>query len=346
MEKKAGDAEIVEEDRGRAASSASTSSRKKRSAVDGASGACLCDNVICYILAYLPARTAIGCMALSKRHRDLIRSPEFRSLHCRLGAPLPRPHIAYIATASLRYKQYRGRVSEFHGFHVAGAGAGISSSNAPMRAIFGDSYLGYRCVNTCNGVVLLATNDYSPLGRCVLWNPAVADVVREFTVPADTSMEGGNVNYLVLGLGYGRRSETYKLLLFHMDYTHWKHSLQVYALVGGQPRLRPAVSSPPGIDGAIQSHSTWMARSTSSTSTGEAPQQCKCKRYNGGLKPIRDKDSREGPKAILDTVSFMEFLVSIMRKLPDVSENDSEDSEDDDMRGVVKIRIVSGSDSD
>ncbi|CAD6262484.1 unnamed protein product [Miscanthus lutarioriparius] len=253
MEKKAGDAEIVEEDRGRAASSASTSSRKKRSAVDGASGACLCDDVIGNILAYLPARTAIGCMALSKRHRDLIRSPEFRSLHCSLGAPLPRPHIAYIATASLRYKQYRGRVSEFHGFHVAGAGDGISSSNAPMRAIFGDSYLGYRCVNTCNGVVLLATNDYSPLGRCVLWNPAVADVVREFTVPADTSMEGGNVNYLVLGLGYGRRSETYKLLLFHMDYTHWKHSLQVYALVGGQPRLRPAVSSPPGIDGAIQS---------------------------------------------------------------------------------------------
>jgi hypothetical protein len=83
------------------------------------------------------------------------------------------------------------------------------------------------------------------------------------------------------------------------------------------------------------------------------------------LKPIRDKDSREGPKAILDTVSFMEFLVSVMRKLPDdvqdviklpllldsvdldvVSENDSEDSEDDDARGVVKIRIVSGSDSD
>jgi hypothetical protein len=70
MEKKAGDHEIVE-DRGRAASSASTSSRK-RSAVDGASGACLCDDVIGNILAYLPARTAIGCMALSKRHRDLI----------------------------------------------------------------------------------------------------------------------------------------------------------------------------------------------------------------------------------------------------------------------------------
>jgi hypothetical protein len=118
---------------------------------------------------------------------DLIRGPEFRSLNCRLGAPLLRPHIA---TASLRYKQYRGQVSEFHGFHVAGAGAGISSSNAPMRAIFGDSYLGYRCVNTCNGVVLLATNDYSPLGRCVLWNPAVADVVRGVHRPC-RSVHGG-----------------------------------------------------------------------------------------------------------------------------------------------------------
>jgi F-box interacting protein len=433
----------------------------------------------------------------------------------------------------LRYKQYRGRLSEFHGFHVAGAGAGISSSNAPMRAIFGDSYLGYRCVNTCNGVVLLATNDYSPLGRCVLWNPAVADVVREFTVPADPSMEGGDINYLMLGLGYGRRSETYKLLLFRMDYTHWKHSLQVYALVGGQPRLRPAVSSPPGIDGAIQSQESlymdgtvylldvdrsvilafdvddetvttirlpgkldrdhprhvrsrlmemqgrlclatnhghhhraglWLlaadrrqwerrcvielqgsvyyhdsngdtyhcsiagvwdcsgvlavhiqgltvannklclyqlatgrkmldaklpcdlvpddshyalcwgykrtlvsAQSILELSQDEERRRniANAKDIMEALKPIRDKDSREGPKAILDTVSFMEFLVSVMRKLPDdvqdviklpllldsvdldvVSENDSEDSEDDDARGVVKIRIVSGSDSD
>lgn len=69
------------------------------------------------------------------------------------------------------------------------------------------------------------------------------------------------------------------------------------------------------------------------------------------LKPIRDKDSREGHKAILDTMSFMDFLASIMRKLPDdlqdviklpllgwidpdvISDRDSEDSEEERQRG-------------
>jgi hypothetical protein len=38
---------------------------------DGASGADVCDDVTINILAHLPARTAVACMALSKHHRHL-----------------------------------------------------------------------------------------------------------------------------------------------------------------------------------------------------------------------------------------------------------------------------------
>jgi len=103
MEKKAAEDEIVEEQRGTPASIASAASKKrKRGAFDGAPGAGVCDDVLGSILARLPARTAVACTALSKRHRRLILSPAFRSLHCRLAPPLPRPHVAYVATAPLR----------------------------------------------------------------------------------------------------------------------------------------------------------------------------------------------------------------------------------------------------
>lgn len=184
--------------------------RGKLSAIDGASSdACLmCDAAIEEnILARLPARAAIACMTLSKRHRRLIRSPEFRILHCRLGAPLPHPHIAYLTTALGRQRGYRGRVSEFHGFHVAGAGL---SSSAPIRALAGGRYLKKKYVNTCNGIVLLASEitKNSPTTKCVLWNPAVADDDKEVAVPCQSKG-----SYRILGLGYGRRSKTYKLLL-------------------------------------------------------------------------------------------------------------------------------------
>ena len=67
--------------------------KRKRPAIDGASSGAggVGDDTIGTILARLPARTVIACTALSKHHRSLIRSPEFRSLHCRLGAPLPSP---------------------------------------------------------------------------------------------------------------------------------------------------------------------------------------------------------------------------------------------------------------
>ncbi|CAN6276770.1 unnamed protein product [Urochloa humidicola] len=100
MEKAAGEDEITDE-REKAAPSPPAARKRKRPAIidGGASGSQICDDIAVSILARLPARAAVACTALSKRHRLLIRSPEFRSLHFRHAPPLPRPHIAYLATA-------------------------------------------------------------------------------------------------------------------------------------------------------------------------------------------------------------------------------------------------------
>nr|TKW06253.1 hypothetical protein SEVIR_7G230900v2 [Setaria viridis] len=190
-----------ERDKAAPSSSAVAPSPKKckTAAVDaGASGAAssVPDDVVRNILARLPARTAVACTALSKHHGGLIRSP--------------RP-------------EQKNPASRFYGFHVAGAGR--LSCDGPMRTVAGWRYLGTRCVNTCNGVVLLASNGFSDLCRCTLWNPAVADVAREVTV-AQQSPES---KCLVLGFGYGRRSKTYKMLLCRKD----THQINRIRITGG-----------------------------------------------------------------------------------------------------------------
>ncbi|RLM74060.1 uncharacterized protein C2845_PM15G20230 [Panicum miliaceum] len=242
MDRKAEEDEIIAEDREKAAPSAPDHGKSKRPATDGSSddAAGFCDSVIGTILAHQPARTAVACMALSRRHRRLIRSREFRSLR-RLGAPLPRPHIAYVAKAPGRLGNW-GRVSDFHGFHVAGAGLG--GGDAPMRALAGVRYLKKQYISTCNGVVLLAAATKSKNPTCVRWNPAVADADKELAVPCPSR---GSCR--ILGLGYGRRSETYKLLLWR----RWRleceppkklysKELLVYTLGGAQEQPRSLMS--------------------------------------------------------------------------------------------------------
>nr|CAB3488099.1 unnamed protein product [Digitaria exilis] len=207
------------EDEPEKAAQGAAAPRKKQMAsatIDGgASGqARICDDVAVSILARLPARAAVSCTALSKHHRRLIRSLEFASLHCRLGAPLPPPHIAYLATAPIKRRpEQTDPDSVFHGFHLAGA-VGLRRGDAPMmRALTGWRHLGTSYVNTCNGVVLLAPKEFSKTCKCTLWNPAVADVSREVTVRRPSPVS----KCLVMGLGYGRRSKTYKLLVCHKD---------------------------------------------------------------------------------------------------------------------------------
>uniref|UniRef100_J3M0X0 F-box associated domain-containing protein n=1 Tax=Oryza brachyantha TaxID=4533 RepID=J3M0X0_ORYBR len=165
-----------------------------------------CDDILGNIFSRLPARTAVACTALSKHHRRLVTSGEFRRLHLLLGAPLPRPHVTYLAMAPITRRGDDRTVSKFYGFHVAGAGMGIG--HAPMRALTVGRYWMKKYVNTCNGVILLAEKMESSKSF-ILWNPAIADGEKDETIHASLL----EMDYRVAGLGYGRRSKTFKLLL-------------------------------------------------------------------------------------------------------------------------------------
>ncbi|EAZ43167.1 hypothetical protein OsJ_27759 [Oryza sativa Japonica Group] len=207
-------------------------------------GGSVCDDVVRNIFARLPARDAVASMALSRRHRRLITGEEFRRLHCRHGAPLPRPHVAYVATADVvAHRDTAGRVDSlerwahqraargfstgafasqssydaaphrslsYHGFHVAGAAAaaGRRGGTNPMRALAGQKYDNHKYVGTCNGVVLLADKEPS-VG--FLLNPAIADGERKVSVVP--SSPDNDTKYHISGFGYGPRTRTYKLLL-------------------------------------------------------------------------------------------------------------------------------------
>ncbi|GJN01885.1 hypothetical protein PR202_ga19187 [Eleusine coracana subsp. coracana] len=217
MEKAAGEDEVVEE-RETAASSAGAPPGKKRKRVE-ASGAGICDDILSNILARLPTRSAVASMALSKHHHALNCSPEFRSLHCRLGAPLPRPHIAYVAAAAIRRMPEHDPVSGYYSFHVAGGGVKTNDDD-PIRVLSGGRYLETSCANTCDGIVVLSCKEFSSSCRCTLWNPAVADDAVEVIISTFPGLSPES-ECIVLGLGRGRRSETYKMLVSRKDNTRY-----------------------------------------------------------------------------------------------------------------------------
>ncbi|GJN22867.1 hypothetical protein PR202_gb10469 [Eleusine coracana subsp. coracana] len=173
-EKKPGEEDEIPEAQKNAAPAATRKRKRKKkkrsrtkssaSASPCDTGIIMCDDVLRSIFARLPARTVVASMALSKHHRRLMCCPDFRNLHYRLGPPLPRPHIAYVATAKISRRKSGGRdpVSGFHGFHVAGAGSNSAAAAAPMHSLVGETYLDKRYVNTCNGLVLLAGGESKP----------------------------------------------------------------------------------------------------------------------------------------------------------------------------------------
>ncbi|TVU15960.1 hypothetical protein EJB05_39505, partial [Eragrostis curvula] len=200
MGKRARSREIEEQE---TAAPSAPGAKKTKSNDDDAPGAGICDDVIENIFARLPVRSAVASMVLSKKHQRLICSPDFRSLHFRLGEPLPTPHIAYVVTAPKRRYKHEPVDGQFHRFNVAGAGL---SKSAPMRMAADERYPKMKYVNTCHGILLFAGETNLP--TCVLWNPAIAEkeeVIFPYTMT--------NSDYDILGLGYGPRSKTYKLLL-------------------------------------------------------------------------------------------------------------------------------------
>ncbi|TVU41591.1 hypothetical protein EJB05_15122, partial [Eragrostis curvula] len=122
-----------------------------------------------------------------------------------------------------------------------------------MRWLDGPTYENMKYVNTCNGIVLLA--DSSRHNSCVLWNPAVPDDEKEVTVPVSLQ----DHNCAILGLGCGRRSQTYKLLLsrrrpFRQALNPCKELL-VYELGGAAERpVSRTVLSPPRLHVQISSN--------------------------------------------------------------------------------------------
>ncbi|GJN22872.1 hypothetical protein PR202_gb10476 [Eleusine coracana subsp. coracana] len=114
--------------------------KRRQATSPAASGAAvMCDDIIRNIFARLPARTLVASMMLSKHHCRMILSPEFSSLHCRLGPPLPHPQTAYIVTVAIAHKCGGYIVSGFHQFHVADAGR--LGCDAPMRSLTGTKHM-------------------------------------------------------------------------------------------------------------------------------------------------------------------------------------------------------------
>ncbi|KAF2920247.1 hypothetical protein DAI22_08g195500 [Oryza sativa Japonica Group] len=223
-------------------------------------GAAICDDVVRNIFARLPARDAVASMALSWHHRRLITSPDFVRLHCRHGAPLPRPHIAYVATAPvvthrdmlarINSLQERGRQRERTMASTSPAPPIVGTN--PMRALAGKKYSDQKYVGTCNGVILLAGRGEDDEHFSGLLNPAVADGEREVSVVVPPSPD----DYHASGFGYGPMTRTYKLLLCKhkcvANFTTYsngrrRRNVPVYSLGGGEAKKPRTVLA--GLDG-------------------------------------------------------------------------------------------------
>lgn len=140
----------------------------------------ICDDVLLGIFSRLTPRDAARCATLSKRHRELICSTNFWHLQNRLGPPLPRPHVAYLATVGASHctRCAAAQVpvlpagSVFLDFHLAGAGDADNKNDELIRYSLIDRRRLYcRYVGTCNGVILMAQDNGA--SSILLFNPAV-----------------------------------------------------------------------------------------------------------------------------------------------------------------------------
>ncbi|CAL4945084.1 unnamed protein product [Urochloa decumbens] len=344
----------------------------------------MCDDVLRSIFARVPARTAVASMALSKHHRLLIHCPDFRALHRRLAPPLPRPHVAYVATAKLRRSGGGGArgsdlVSGYHGFHIAGGG-----SNAPMRALAGPTYLGKsirerdrdRERATWSGKELLV---YDALGGA-REQPRLRTLLSDRPVDLDGEISSeslyidGTVYLLQLCrsaiLAIDVDGETVTTIDLPGKCWPWRRrAMSTLLVVSGRPCVEleedgdgRALWSVDAHDGApmgdednkdgklfmycYETKKKMAERNLPTSKTPDRSDYALCWGYKptlispgsivgevvnqdderrrdctaeimAALKPVDERHRRIGQEETLDTVCFMEFLLRIMRALPE-----------------------------
>lgn len=222
----------------------------------------ICEDILVDILHRLPARSAIRCAALSKRHQKLISTSKFwHDQQCRLAPPLPpHHHVAYLSILRPAGDATAGSTAlpwpdcAFHDFHFTGA-AGLRSG------IFQEAKATEKYVGTCNGVVLLAAKASL---RGVLFNPAVPHGERAVCFPCPHPAANGKARrpktrYRVSGLGYGPSSGAYKLVVTRQvlkDPDKYR-TTELLVCTLGKPGERPRkVLS--GLDARIRGASIYM----------------------------------------------------------------------------------------
>ncbi|RLM65980.1 hypothetical protein C2845_PM16G18380 [Panicum miliaceum] len=126
-----------------------------------------------------------------------------------------------------------------------------------MRALTGWRHRGTDYVSTCNGIVLLASAGFSAPCRCTLWNPAVADVAREVTVPEPSpdshlinrTIPGRSGKYRIrLSCGGGGGGPTHRI----------EYSLVVHSLGDADKQTPPRTVLSAGVDERIKQKSLYM----------------------------------------------------------------------------------------
>ncbi|CAN6240708.1 unnamed protein product [Urochloa humidicola] len=181
----------------------------------------ICDDVLLGIFSGLTFRDASRCAAMSRHHRQLIGGMDFWLLHHRLSPPLPRPHIAYMATNAALDPSNNARRRPapavapllsgcmFLDFHLAGGG----DKDELMRySLIDRVHRFHKYVGTCDGIILMAPESFDGAGASILLlNPAVAG--GEVEVNMDLPSLRGQGRYRVTGFGYGPSRRAHKLLL-------------------------------------------------------------------------------------------------------------------------------------
>ncbi|CAO2043529.1 unnamed protein product [Urochloa humidicola] len=188
----------------------------------------ICDDVLLGIFSRLTSRDASRCAAMSRHHRQLIGGMDFWLLHRRLSPPLPRPHIAYMATvaasdpSNARHRPAPAAAAAPHpdrvlrpgcmflDFHLAD---GDDKDELMRYSLIDRVHRFHKYVGTCDGIILMAPESFNGGGgdSILLLNPAIAG--GEVEVDMELPPLHGHGRYRVTGFGYGPSRRAHKLLL-------------------------------------------------------------------------------------------------------------------------------------